>query len=109
VARRLFGIGGEAAMPGRSMAGWNWLAPLAGCALTMLVVMHTATLATTPLASQTNSGSLFTIMLTAADSSNLATFTLSQLDENMEYNVWSHASHHIPVVFRPESRPQPDR
>jgi hypothetical protein len=90
------------------MAGWNWLAPFAACALTMLVAVHTATLATTPLASRNSNGSFFTFMLTAADSSNLATFSLSQLDENMEYNVWAHATHYIAAVSRSESRPRLD-
>ena len=108
VARRLFGVAEEAAMPVQRMAGWNWLAPFAACALTMLVAVHTATLATTPLASRNSNGSFFTFMLTAADSSNLATFSLSQLDENMEYNVWAHATHYIAAVSRSESRPRLD-
>lgn len=88
VARRLFGPAEEAIRPVRREVGWNWLAPLAGCALTMLVAVHTATLTSTPLANRTNNASFFTYMLNAAGSSNRAPFTLSQLDENMEYNAW---------------------
>jgi hypothetical protein len=107
IARRLFGIAGEAAMPLPRAASWNWLAPVAACALTMLVALHTSSLATAPLASRNNSGSLFTIMLNAASSSsNFATFSLSQMDENMEFNIWPHATHHLtlPPPAEPRAR-----
>jgi hypothetical protein len=107
VARRLFGAVGRGAMPPRA-AGWNWLAPLAACALTMLVAVHTASLASAPLASRNNSGSFFTLMLGAASSSNLATFSLSQADENMEWNVWPHLSHRAPPVPRAAARSRLD-
>jgi hypothetical protein len=102
VGRRLFGApvtANAATTPFRRTAGWNWLAPMAACALTMLVAVHTASQATVPLANRDSDGSFFTFMLRAAtSSSNLATFSLSQMDENMEYNVWRHASHHLPTA-----------
>jgi hypothetical protein len=109
VARRLFGVTGEASVTPRRAASWNWLAPMAACALTMLVAVHTASLATPPRADRSNSGSLFTFILNAAaTSSNLATFSLSQMDENMEWNIWSHASHHLALAPRAETRPRLD-
>ena len=108
VARRLFGAGAEGARPMGPWASWNWLAPLAACTLTMLVAVHTASLAPAPLASRQNSASFFTFMLNAANSSNRATFSLSQMDENMEYNVWPHASHHLAAVSRSETHPRLD-
>ncbi len=95
VARRLFGAAGQAAALPRRADTWNWLAPLAACALTLLVAVHTASRASAPLASRNHGGSLFTVMLDAATSSNLASYSLSQMDENMEWNVWPHASHHV--------------
>jgi hypothetical protein len=93
VGRRLFGAPGQAAaLPQR--AG-NWLVPLAACALTMLAAVHTGSRASAPLAGRSNGASLFTVMLDAATASNVASYSLSQMDENMEWNVWPHASHHV--------------
>jgi len=103
VARRLFGVAGQAATLPQRTATWNWLAPLAACALTMLVAVHTASRASAPLASRNNGGSLFTFMLDAATSSNFATYSLSQMDENMEWNVWPHASHRVSWMPRAQS------
>jgi hypothetical protein len=107
VARRLFGAEWKAATPLRRTAGWNWLAPVATCALTLLVAVHTASIATVPMTSRSNSGSIFTFMLNAAASSNLPAFSLSQMDENMEWNVIP-TNHHLSLVPPSEARARLD-
>jgi hypothetical protein len=105
VARRIFGAATKAAAAPQRATTWNWLAPMAACALTLLVAVHTGSRASLPLASQNSSASFFTVMLDAATSSNLASYSLSEMDENLEWNVWPHASHHLqfpqPAEFHP--------
>jgi hypothetical protein len=104
IARRLFGPAEKpSSRPARRADAWNWLSPVAACALTMLVAVHTASHAPGRLAQGSNTTFFATLMLNAAASSNIATFTLSEMDENLEWNVWSHPTHHAAVPLRAET------
>jgi hypothetical protein len=74
----------------------------------MLVAVHTGSRASAPLASRNNGGSLFTVMLDAATSSKPASYSLSQMDENVEWNIWPRASHHVAWMPRVETHSRLD-
>jgi hypothetical protein len=61
----------------------------------MLVAVHTANRVPGRLVSGSNATLFASIMLDAAVTSNLASFSTGQADQNMEYNVWNHATHHV--------------
>src|ERR1700677_4493005 len=94
IARRLFGAAHKAASRSHRAHTWSWLTPLAACALTILVAANSGNRPSAQLASQTNAAFFATFMLDAAGASNPATYSLSQVDENLEWNVWPHATHH---------------
>ena len=104
IARRLF-----ASMEKPSLAlarrawAWNWLSPVAACALTMLVAVHAASRSPGRSAAGSNAPLFALVALNAAASSNFAALPLSQTDQNLEYNVWSHATHHLAVLPRAEA------
>jgi hypothetical protein len=82
IARRLFGPAAKPSLrPARHLGAWNWLSPAAACALTMLVVVHTAS----RVPGRLGQGSNGTLL-----ASNAASFTFSEMDENLEYNFWPH-------------------
>jgi len=96
IARRLFGPAESPSLrPARQATAWNWLSPVAACALTMLVAVHTPSRVPGRLAQSSNANFFASIMLNAAVTSNLASFSVGQADQNMEYNVWNHATHHV--------------
>jgi hypothetical protein len=103
IARRLFSATHKAASRSHRAQMWSWLTPLAACALTILVAVHPESPQSAPLASQTNGAIFATFMFGAAGSSNQAMYSLSQLDQNLEWNVWPHASHHVAQTSRQES------
>jgi hypothetical protein len=99
LARQLFGRAEKPSLGlARRARTWNWLSPVAACALTMLVAVHTASRAPGRLAVGSNATIFASMVLNAAASSNFATFTLSQIDENLEYNVWPHATRHVSAL-----------
>jgi hypothetical protein len=109
IARRLFGPAEKPWLGLPRRAGtWNWLSPVAACALTMLVAVHTASRAPGRLAVGSNATIFASIALNAASFSNSTTFSLSQMDENLEYNVWPHATRHLPMLPRAETPPRRD-
>jgi hypothetical protein len=69
----------------------------------MLVAVHTASRAPVRLVQGSNSTFFATLMFNAAASSNLAACSFSQVDENLEYNIWPHASHHVTTLTRAET------
>jgi hypothetical protein len=104
IARRLFGPAEKPSLrPTRSSVAWNWLSPVAACALTMLVAVHTASHAPGRLAQGTNAAFFATLMVDAAASSNIAAYSLSQVDENLEWNIWPHPTHHAAASVRAET------
>lgn len=91
IGRRLFGVAQQAARwPGRPSL-WSWLTPLAACALTFLVALPGIRRPAAQLDTNTDSTYFATIMFNAAISSNAATYSLSRMDENLEWNIWPHA------------------
>jgi hypothetical protein len=104
IARRLFGPAEKLSVrPLRRAWAWHWLSPVAACALTMLVAVHTASRSPGRLGQGSNATFFASLMLGAATSSNWATFSLTQVDENLEYNIWPHAAHHVSVLSRAET------
>jgi hypothetical protein len=103
IARRLFGAAQSDASRSHRAQTWSWLTPVAACALTILVAVHSETQSPGQLDSRNNGVFFASFMLDAAGSSNVATYSLSQVDENLEYNVWPHATHH--ETFIPAANP----
>jgi hypothetical protein len=104
IARRLFGRAETPSWPlARRASAWNWLSPVAACALTMLVAVHTASRAPGRLATGSNATIFASLMLNAVASSNIATFSLTEVDENLEFNIWPNATRHIPAFPRAET------
>lgn len=104
IARRLFAPGkGPFSRRSRRAEAWNWLSPVAACALTMLVAIHTASRAPARLAQGTDGTFFASLMLNAASYSNLAVYSLNQTDENLEWNIWPHLSHHVAPSPRAEA------
>ncbi|HEX4120499.1 MAG TPA: hypothetical protein VH619_07780 [Verrucomicrobiae bacterium] len=103
IARRLFSTAQRAARRSHRAQTWSWLTPLAACALTILVAVQPESPAASRMAGRTNGAFFATFMLDAAGSSSPATYSLSQLDENLEWNVWPHASHHVTEMRREEA------
>jgi hypothetical protein len=102
IARRLFGVANKAALGPHRAHAWSWLTPLAACALTFLVAVHSGTRSSAQLAARTNGAIFATFMLEAAGSSNLATYSVSQMDENLEWTVWPHSGHHEGEIAQAE-------
>ena len=104
IARRLFGPAEKPfSRPAPRAGAWHWLSPVAACALTMLVAVHSASRAPGRLGQGPDATFFASLMLNAAASSNLATFSLSQMDENLEWNIWPHPSHHVSALPRAET------
>jgi hypothetical protein len=91
IARGLFGAAQRAASRSHRAHTWSWLTPVAACALTILVAVHSSSRPAARMAARNNGAFFATFMLDAAVSSNQATYSVSQLDENLEFNVWPHA------------------
>jgi hypothetical protein len=102
IARCLFGAADTAASRSHRAHTWSWLTPLAACALTILVAVHSGSRPSAQLASRNNGAFFATFILDGTGSSNLATYSLSQMDENLEFNVWPHAPHSETPVPRAE-------
>jgi hypothetical protein len=104
IARRLFAPAETPSLrPARRAQAWNWLSPVAACALTMLVAVHTASRTPVRLAQGSNATFFASLMLNAAASSNFAAYSVSELDENVEWNFWSHATRHVAELPRAET------
>lgn len=70
------------------MTVWNWLTPMAACALAMVVAVNSASRRMPHADAPSAAASFATLMF---DSSNVSgTFLLSKSDENVEWNVWTH-------------------
>jgi hypothetical protein len=67
---------------------WNWLTPVAACVLTVLVAVHGSS-RHLPRTSAPDDAT-FLVMLNATFSNRQQTFVLSKMDENLEWNVWTH-------------------
>jgi hypothetical protein len=106
IARRLFGATPKPAGRSHRAHAWSWLTPLAACALTFLVAVHSGTGPSGQFDNHTNGASFATFMLDAAVSSNPATYSVGQTDENLEWNVWPHGGGHEGEIAQAEYRPR---
>src|SRR5580693_2236251 len=104
IARSLFGATHTVASGPHRAHVWSWLTPLAACALTILVAVHSESGPSARFAGPTNGAFFATFMLDAGGASNLGTYSVNQGDENLEWNVWAHASHHVTAIA-PEEPP----
>jgi hypothetical protein len=69
----------------------------------MLVAVHTASRVPGRLAQGSNATFLASLVLNAAATSNIATYSVSEMDENLEWNIWHHATHRVAVTPRAET------
>jgi len=67
----------------------------------MLVAVHVASRVPAPLAQGSNGVIFATLILSAATTSNIATYSLNQMDANLEWNVWEHP--HVALSPRADS------
>ncbi len=108
IARRLFGAAHMAASQSHRAHMWSWLTPVAACALTILVAVHSSSRPSAQLAERNNGVFFATFMLDAAGSSNVGSYSVSQVDENLEFNVWPHATRQVTEVPRAQPQAAPD-
>ena len=78
---------------GYHLALWNWVTPVAACCLTVVVLCSGSSRRATQYEPRDHATYFATLMLNAT-SSNVSsqTFSLSKADENIEWNVWPHAT-----------------
>lgn len=108
IARRLFAAAQKlSSRPAPGAAAWNWLSPVAACALTMLVAVHAANRPPGHSAHGSNIAFSASALLDSA-SSDFAGFAPSQTDGNMEVNIWPHATHFLPAPAPAEATPRRD-
>ncbi len=69
----------------------------------MLVAVHAANHVPGRLTQGSNAAFFATLMIDAAATSNIATFTLSEMDENLEFNIWPHPTHYATAPLRSET------
>ncbi len=102
IARRLFGPAQKPSLhPARRAGAWNWLSPVAACALTMLVAVHAASHG--PGRRGSDAAFFATLMLDAAATSNIAAVSLSDVGGNLEYNIWPHPQHLATAIVAAET------
>lgn len=90
IARKLFGGVAPAPVFLRRGDVWHWFAPVAACALTVVVTVFSANHRLTPFHGPDNA-SYFATLMANANSNLPRTVVLSRRDENLEWNVWPHA------------------
>lgn len=96
VERRIFGSVAAPFWPRRAEL-WSWLTPVAVCALTFLVQ---AARQQVVRGGAEGGGFFATFIVNTASSSNVASYTLSGGDENLEWNVWPHAGQDLRLAAR---------
>ena len=72
------------------MRVWNWLTPVAACALALVVAVHGPGHHLSRLDTSDDAMFFGTLASNAATSNLQQTFVLSKMDENLEWNVWPH-------------------
>jgi hypothetical protein len=74
----------------------------------MPVAVHAASRAPGRLGQAPDATYFASLMVNAAFSSNVVTYSLSQVDENLEWNIWPHLTHHISVFPGVQAAPRRD-
>jgi len=69
----------------------------------MLVAVHAANRLPGHLAQGSNAALFASLAPSAAVTSNFASYSVNQKDENLEWNVWSHATHLVAYSPAPET------
>jgi hypothetical protein len=90
IARRLFAKAAPAPAFLRRAEVWHWLTPVAACILTLLVAVNSASRHLPRLSAPDNATIFATLMCHAATSNVQPTFVPGNMDENVEWNVWTH-------------------
>jgi len=90
IARRLFARAAPAPAFLRRTEVWHWLTPVAACVLTLMVAVNSSNRHLPQLSARDNAAYFATVMFNAATSNVQQTFALSKMDENVEWNIWSH-------------------
>src|SRR5580704_6839905 len=81
IARRLFGTMEKAAARSHCAQTWGWLAPVAACAFTILVMVQTGVRQPAQVENRNNTAFFTTFMLGDPASSNVATYCMTQFDQ----------------------------
>lgn len=69
---------------------WSWLTPVAACVLTVMVAVNSASRHWPRLSAPDKANFFATLMVNGGISNTQEMFVLSKMDENVEWNVWSH-------------------
>jgi hypothetical protein len=88
IARRLFGKAHQAPAPWRRAELWGWLAPTAACALTLMLAVGGMNRRAESGESRVNPDGLAAVMPGPDVSNTQQLFRLTQMDENVQWNVW---------------------
>ncbi|MGA3181598.1 MAG: hypothetical protein ABSF38_14750 [Verrucomicrobiota bacterium] len=88
IARRLFGKAEAAAGKSRRRELWGWLTPAAACGLTMLLAVGGMNRRAESLEVKGDPTFFAAVMLNPAWSNTQQMVRLSQMDENVQWNVW---------------------
>jgi hypothetical protein len=88
IARRLFARDGAKAEKVRRIERWGWLTPVTACGLTMLLAVGSMNRHAASLAGSDDPAEFAAEMLNPASSNTLQLVLLSDMDENVQWNVW---------------------
>lgn len=98
IERRLFPNGAGAGRPSRALLSWNWLGPVAACFVTLLAVSRELQPRPGAWGSPGADRVFATVSLSSMAASNVEShlgenqLSLTKLDLNLEWNVWSRAT-----------------
>jgi hypothetical protein len=88
IARQLFARDGRNAEAVRRTERWEWLTPVAACGLTMLLAVGSMNRPAESLAGNDVTMDFAAEMLNPASSNTMQLVRLSEMDENVQWNVW---------------------
>ncbi len=103
IAARLFDTTRRA--PAARAHLWNWLTPVAACALTVMVVVRGPMRRTADFVPATNAPAFAAVMFDPQASNAQRMFLLSHSDLNMEDNVWAHLGPWNSAMRLPRAHP----
>jgi hypothetical protein len=102
IAHRLFGAMEKAAARSHCAQTWSWLAPVAACAFTILVMVQTGVRQPAQGDNHSNTAFFSAFILGDPASANVATYCMTQFDQTLEWNVWPHAAHNVAELHTAE-------
>lgn len=88
IARQLFERDGRNTEASRRTERWGWLTPVAACGLTMLLAVGSMNRPAESLAGNNVNMDFAAEMRNPASSNTMQMVRLSEMDENVQWNVW---------------------